>query len=197
MSEETKAERRARREAELGAKQRALPDKRYGVIYADPAWQFGTWSENGKDRSAENHYPCMPTAAICALPVQTIAAGDCVLFLWATVPMLPAALQVMEAWGFAYKSHLIWYKEKVANGYWSRNRPELLLIGTRGKKIPAPAPGTQSQSLIKIRATKHSKKPAWFAELIEELYPTLPRVELFARGNVRPGWDGWGNEFVA
>ena len=101
------AEKKARRdqlEAELGARQRALPDKRYGVIYADPPWRFEPYSRiTGMDRAAENHYPTSPTAEIKALNVKSIAAADCVLFLWATVPMLEHAFGVMRASGFEPK----------------------------------------------------------------------------------------------
>src|SRR5580704_6793048 len=106
-----KKARRARLEAELGARQRALPDKRYGVIYADPPWRFEPYSRiTGMDRAAENHYPTSPIAEIKALNVRSIAATDCVLFLWATVPMLELALGVMRAWGFEPKSSFAWGK---------------------------------------------------------------------------------------
>ena len=128
-----KRARRARLEAELGARQRALPDKRYGVIYADPPWRFEPYSRvTGMDRAAENHYPTSPLAEIKTLDVKAIAAADSVLFLWATVPMLPEALEVMETWGCGYKSHAIWAKDRVGTGYWFRNQHELLLVGTRG-----------------------------------------------------------------
>jgi hypothetical protein len=98
---------RARREAELGAKQRALPNKRYGVILADPPWRFQPYSrETGLDRSADNHYPTSPLAEIKTLDVESIAAADCVLFLWATAPMLPHAIEVMEAWALPTKPAL-------------------------------------------------------------------------------------------
>jgi N6-adenosine-specific RNA methylase IME4 len=136
-----KQERRARREAELGRRQRELPDKRYGVILADPPWRFEPYSRvTGMDRAADNHYPTSPLDEIKALSVKGIAATDSVLFLWATVPMLPQALDVMAAWGFAYKSSLAWAKDHVGTGYWVRNKHELLLIGTRGS-VPAPAAG--------------------------------------------------------
>jgi hypothetical protein len=101
----TKAERRAEREAELGAKQLALPTKRYGVIYADSPWRFEPYSrETGMDRSPENHYPTSTTTVIAERNVAGIAADDCVLFLWATARMLREAMRVMEAWGFEYRS---------------------------------------------------------------------------------------------
>ena len=143
-----KREQRVRREAELGERQRALPDRRCGVIYADPPWRFEPYSrDTGMDRAADNHYPTSPLEEIKALSVPSIAAPDCVLFLWATVPMLPQALEVMSAWGFTYKSNFAWAKNRMGTGYWNRNKHELLLIGTCGH-IPAPAMGTQAVSLI-------------------------------------------------
>lgn len=189
-----KRARRAARETELAdratAASKSLAKKLYPVIYADPPWQFGTWSENGRDRAADNHYPTMTLDKLKAMPVP--AAKDCVLFLWATVPMLPQALEVMAAWGFTYKSHCIWLKDRTGTGYWFRNRHELLLVGTRGN-VPAPAPGEQVDSVIPCKVGRHSEKPAAFAELIDGYFPTLEGIELFARGP-RLGWDVWGAE---
>lgn len=187
---------RKRKEEALAAKQCALPADRFGVIYADPEWSFETYSENGKDRSADNHYPTSPTEEICKRDVPSMAADDCVLFLWATVPMLPDALRVMEAWGFAYKSQFVWLKNKPGTGYWNRNQHELLLVGTRGK-IPAPAPGDQWLSIVTADAGRHSEKPATFYDLIEAYFPNLPKIELNARGPARKGWAVWGNEAQA
>jgi N6-adenosine-specific RNA methylase IME4 len=192
-----KKEMRSAKEAALGAKQMALPDKRYGVIYADPEWRFEPWSrDSGMDRAPENHYPTTKTIDIMARPVGDIAAEDCVLFLWATSAMLPHALMVMTAWGFDYKTHAIWNKvrkgEQGGTGYWFTGEHELLLLGTRGQ-VPAPAPGTQWKSVIFADAGKHSEKPEIFAKLIEHYFPTLPRIELNAR-RAREGWDSWGNE---
>lgn len=188
-----KKERRAERERDLAAKQSALPEKRYGVIYADPEWRFEVYSrDTGLDRAADNHYPTSETDAICARPVNDIAADDCVLFLWATVPMLPDALKVMGAWGFTYKSHCIWAKDRIGTGYWFRNQHELLLVGTKGN-VPAPAMGTQIESLVDAPVERHSEKPAKFYELIEDYFPNLPKIELNARAE-RPGWDAWGYE---
>ena len=190
----TKAGRRAAREAELAAKQAALPTKRYGVIVADPEWRWEPYSrETGMDRSADNHYPTSATGIIAARDVPSIAADDCVLFLWATVPMLPDALRVMAAWGFQYKSHAVWDKVHIGTGYWFRNRHELLLVGTKGA-IPAPAMGEQIASVRTIVRKQHSAKPEQFLELIEQYFPNLPKIELNRRGPARPGWDAWGNE---
>lgn len=192
-----KQEARTVREVELAAEQRALPDKRYGVILADPEWRFEVYSrDTGMDRAADNHYPTSATDAICARPVGDIAAKDCVLFLWATVPMLPDALRVLAAWGFEYKSHCIWKKDRIGTGYWFRNAHELLLVGTRGE-IPAPAMGTQYISAIDAPLGEHSAKPDIFLTMIEAYFPTLPKIELNRRGPARPGWDAWGNEAEA
>jgi N6-adenosine-specific RNA methylase IME4 len=186
-----KRDKRAAKETELGARQRALPNRRYGVLYADPPWRFEPWSrETGMDRAADNHYPTLQLSDV--LDARSIAADDCVLFLWATVPMLPEALCLMERWGFCYKSHFVWLKDRIGTGYWNRNKHELLLVGTRGD-IPAPAPGEQYASVIEAPLGEHSAKPPAFAEMIEEMYPHLPAIELFARAP-RLGWDVWGNE---
>ncbi len=191
---ELKKRQRARREQALADKSVAkgveAGGKTYGVIYADPPWRFETYSEAGKGRSAENHYPTMTVADICGIEVP--AAADSVLYLWATVPMLPEALQVMAAWGFEYKSHLVWVKDRAGTGYWARNRHELLLIGTKGR-MPAPALGEQGASVIEAPVGRHSEKPPAFAELIERLFPASSKLEMFCR-KPRQGWDTAGNE---
>lgn len=191
-----KKERREQREADLGKMQRALPDEKFGVIYADPEWRFEVYSrESGMDRAADNHYPTSETDKICTRPVGSIAADDCVLFLWATVPMLRDALRVMAAWGFEYKSHAVWMKDRIGTGYWFRNQHELLLVGTKGD-IPAPAQGTQLPSVFGGKVGRHSEKPACVYTMIETYFPSLPKVELNARRG-RPGWKSWGNEAPA
>jgi N6-adenosine-specific RNA methylase IME4 len=188
-----KQERRASRETNLAATIKALPDKRFGVILADPEWKFEVWNEaTGSDRSAANHYATSELADIKARDVPSIAAKDCVLFLWATVPMLAQAIEVMAAWGFAYKSHCVWEKDQVGTGYWFRNEHELLLVGTRGD-VPAPAPGTQWSSRIPGPVRDPSEKPDEFYEMIEAYFPTLPKIELNARKR-RDNWEAWGAE---
>jgi N6-adenosine-specific RNA methylase IME4 len=192
-STKVKQVKRTEREQTLAAKQRALPKKKYGVIGADPEWKFETWSENGMDRSADNHYPTSELEKIKARDVQSIAADDCVLFLWGTVPMTPQALEVMAAWGFRYVTNFVLVKAKAGTGEWNRNRHELLFVGVKGNP-PAPAPGTQWDSVIEAPTGKHSEKPEAWLELIEAYFPTLPKIELNRRGAARPGWDAWGNE---
>lgn len=169
--------------------------QKYPVIYADPPWQFAVRSEvTGREKSAENHYPTMPTDDICLLfnKIGSPAGRDAVLFLWATNPMLPDALRVMAAWGFAYVHHWIWDKQVAGTGYWGRDRHELLLIGRRGD-VPAPLSGSQPETVYSEQKGRHSAKPDFYAETIERLYPGVPRLELFCRAP-RPGWDAWGYE---
>jgi N6-adenosine-specific RNA methylase IME4 len=192
---EAKKSARAERETDLAAAtvaaSEALGTKLYGVIYADPPWRFEPYSrDTGMDRAADNHYPTMTTEDICGMDIP--AADDCALFLWATAPMLPQALSVMQAWGFSYKSHWIWLKDKIGTGYWGRNKHELLLIGTRGSP-PAPAPGEQPDSVILASLAGHSVKPPHFAEMIEHMFPHAALLEMFAR-SPRLGWDVWGNQ---
>jgi N6-adenosine-specific RNA methylase IME4 len=181
--------------ADAGARLAGTVAKKFGVIYADPPWKFGVHSEvTGREKSAENHYPTMPTDDIFALfaKIGEPAARDAVCFLWATNPMLPQGLATLEAWGFAYVHHWIWDKQVAGTGYWGRDRHELLLIGRRGEPA-TPLPGSQPETVHCERKGPHSAKPDWFAEQIEKLYPGVPKLEMFCR-KPRPGWDAWGFE---
>ncbi len=213
-----KAERRAAKEAELGARVAAWPTRRYGLILADPEWRYEPFSrETGLDRAAENHYPTSTLADICARDVAAIAAPDCVLALWAIVPMLAEAFCVLDAWGFGrfdrdpasghlgldkregrYVSSGVWTKHSpgfgIGLGFWFRVDHEILLLATRGRP-PAPVPGTQARSIFDVPASRvHSAKPDLVAEILEGYFPTVPKIELNRRGPARPGWDAWGNE---
>lgn len=170
---------------------KSLSKEVYAVLYADPPWRFEPYSrDTGLDRAADNHYPTLTLDELQALKVP--AANDAALFLWATNPMLPEAIALMAAWGFTYKTNFVWVKDRVGTGYWNRSRHELLLVGTRGR-VPAPAYGEQYDSVIEAARERHSAKPAAAAEMIEDIFPNLARIELFARGP-RLGWEVWGNE---
>lgn len=189
---------RDEREAELATRITALPDKKFGVILADPEWRFEPYSrDTGMDRAADNHYPTSALDEIKERPVWDISAKDCALFLWATSPMLLQALDVMQAWGFEYKSQVVWHKIRPGKGrgtgYWFTGEHEILLLGTRGN-VPAPAPGSQFPSIFQAPVGEHSAKPDFAAEMIEAYFPNLPKIELNRRGAARPGWDAWGNE---
>lgn len=162
----------------------------FPVIYADPPWQYDFPVSDS--RRIENQYPTMPIEDICALPVESIAAPDGILFLWATTPFLKKGLRVLEAWGFEYRTSMVWVKPSIGPGQWVRQRHEYLLIGVRGS-IPTPKGENKPDSVIEAPREEHSKKPEVVYNIIESMYPELPKVELFCR-NPREGWIAWGNE---
>ena len=173
-----------------------FPNKKYSVIYADPPWSYKDKRCNG---NAADHYPTMCIEDICSLPVQDLSADNCVLFLWATYPMLKEAVKVIEAWGFKYKSiGFQWVKQnRSGNGYffglgrWTRGNTEPCLIAVKGK--PHRASNSVSQ-LIFAPLRAHSQKPDITRDKIKELMgEDHSYIELFAR-NKTPGWDVWGNE---
>lgn len=166
--------------------------RRYPIILADPPWRYENPPMGGSNRSIENHYPTMTLDEICALPVEQIAADDALLYLWATAPKLAECLDVIDAWGFEYRTNIVWVKDKIGMGYHARSQHELLLIAKRGT-MPPPIAGQQPSSVIEAPRQEHSAKPAIFAETIERLYPGVGRIELFCR-SPRPGWDVWGNQ---
>jgi N6-adenosine-specific RNA methylase IME4 len=197
-----KQQRRAEREQLLGAEQLALPDQKFGVIVEDYEWDYEVWSrETGMDRHAANHYPVSQDAHTAEEIVErtqdrfACAADNCVLFMWTTVPHLAVAIDVLRQRGFRYVSNYAWGKDRAGTGHWNRNKHEHLLIGVRGS-VPAPAPGTQWDSLILAAAGEHSAKPERFLDMIEGYFPSLPKIELNRRGPPRPGWWAWGNEAI-
>jgi N6-adenosine-specific RNA methylase IME4/ParB-like chromosome segregation protein Spo0J len=185
---------RAEREVKLATKITALPDAKFGVIVGDPEWDDDVYSrETGMNRHPANHYPTSDIETIKKRPVASIAADDCVLFLWTTNQHLDVAIDVLRAWGFGYRSDYVWRKPSAGTGFWNRSVHETLLIGTRGKP-PCPAPGTQWDSVIDADRGEHSAKPEIFLEMIEAYFPNVPKIELNRRGPARPGWSAWGNE---
>ncbi len=162
----------------------------YPVIYADPPWCYEHVKTDS--RAIENQYPTMSLEGICALKVQALATPDATLFLWATSPKLAEAMQVITSWGFVYRSSMVWVKDRLGMGYYARQCHEMLLIATKGSP-PTPKEGNRPRSVVEAPIGKHSSKPAVFAELIEKMYPELPKVELFCR-SPREGWSAWGNQ---
>jgi len=174
----------------------------YGVLIADPPWQYRNAGGNG---AAENHYATMATPDICALPIGHLVTRDAVLYLWATWPMLPDALQVIDAWGFTYKTGLPWIKTQgepavdlwgelqwtpaMGTGFWVRGCSELLLIAVRGQ-VAVPEEADRYLGLLAPRVA-HSRKPDHIYQLAER-HPG-PYLELFARRR-QPGWDVFGSE---
>ena len=170
-------------------------DKKYNIIYADPPWSYKDKKCNG---ACEFHYKTMNIKDICDLPIQRITEKDCVLFLWVTYPMLKEAMQLIDAWGFKYKTiGFQWVKQnKSGHGFFfglgrgTRGNTECCLIATKGK--PQRVDNSVGQLIISP-LREHSKKPDEAREKIVKLMGDVPRIELFARQHA-DGWDCWGNE---
>jgi N6-adenosine-specific RNA methylase IME4/ParB-like chromosome segregation protein Spo0J len=218
---EVKKHQRAKRERDVGEKQRKLPSGRCGLIYADVPRHFIVWDDaTGLDRSPENHYPTLSFEQLSAFPIDNIAAEDCILIFWSTAASLIDDIEIIAEWGFVslrprnpdgklvrdpetlllhdegdghYCSMQVWDKMKIGLGYWFRDRHEFILIAVRGNPV-APALGTQDESIFTEAKGKHSAKPQHVVEMIERLWPNTPKIELFCRGSGRPGWKVWGNE---
>jgi N6-adenosine-specific RNA methylase IME4 len=183
----------------------ALPQGQFGVILADPPWKFEHWGKATVcGRDTETHYPLMTMDTIRGLPVADAAAVDCVLFIWVTWPLLKSCLEVIEAWGFVYKTcGFAWVKAdntqtdffqeelkaEMKLGYWTRANSEVCLLATRGK--PKRLNADVRQAII-APSREHSRKPDGVHERIERLVGG-PYLELFARQQ-RAGWTVWGNE---
>lgn len=173
--------------------------QKYSIIYADPPWSFKTYSDKGKGRSAERHYPTMRKEDIQRLPIKRIAEKNSVLFLWVTAPCLIEGIELITAWGFTYKTvAFTWVKQNKKSdgiftgmGYYTRSNAEHCLLATRGKGLERKSCSVSSVVLSHIE--RHSKKPDAVRERIVELFGDMPRIELFAREQA-DGWDCWGNE---
>jgi N6-adenosine-specific RNA methylase IME4 len=174
-----------------------FPNKKYQIIYADPPWSYRDKALAG-NRGACCKYPIMSIDEIKNLPIQNITAKNCILFLWITMPKLNEVFQVINAWGFEYKTNAFtWIKRnKKSNswfwgmGRWTRANAELCLLATKGKPKRVNA---GIHSIIDSPIGEHSKKPDIAREKIVELCGDLSRIELFAREQ-HEGWDVWGDE---
>lgn len=170
---------------------------KYNIIYADPPWAYADKALAG-NRGACCKYPVMDTDKIGELPVKQIAADDCVLFMWVTMPKLNECFELIKAWGFEYKTcGFVWVKKNKKSdslfwgmGRWTRANAEICLIATKGKPKRIAA---NVHSVIMSPIQEHSKKPHETRERIVQLCGDVPRIELFAR-QYAEGWDCWGNE---
>jgi N6-adenosine-specific RNA methylase IME4 len=177
-----------------------LGGRKFQTIMADPPWRFT--NRTGKiapEHRRLNRYETMTLADICALPVADVAEEPAHLYMWVPNALLPDGLEVMKAWGFNYKSNIIWHKIRKDGGsdgrgvgFYFRNVTEVLLFGTRGKNARTLAPGRRQVNMIETRKREHSRKPDEQYELIESC-SRGPYLELFARGT-RPGWTYWGKQ---
>lgn len=174
--------------------------RQFGTILADPPWQFQ--NRTGKvapEHKRLNRYGTMTLDDIMRLPVAEAAAEVSHLYLWVPNALLPEGLAVMQAWGFQYKSNLVWHKIRKDGGpdgrgvgFYFRNVTELILFGVRGKNARTLDPARSQVNFIATRKREHSRKPDEQYPLIEACSPG-PFLELFARGE-RPGWSVWGNQ---
>lgn len=165
-----------------------LSETKYQLIYADPPWRYDGGVD--KTREIENHYNTMSIEDICAMEIP--AEEDCVLFLWATQSQLVFAMRTIDAWGFTYKTGMVWDKMTPGMGYYWRGVHELLLLGTKGSP-GAPKQDKRPVSLLRVRRCAHSAKPPEVYSMIESMYPDKTKFELFQRVS-RPGWNGMGNQ---
>ncbi|MDE2005994.1 MAG: S-adenosylmethionine-binding protein [Rhodospirillales bacterium] len=178
----------------------AIGGRAFATILADPPWQFS--NRTGKvapEHRRLSRYGTMTLEAICALPVADLAAPVSHLYLWVPNALLPQGLQVLAAWGFEYKSNLVWHKVRKDGGpdgrgvgFYFRNVTELVLFGVRGRNARTLAPGRRQVNYLATRKREHSRKPDEIYPIIEACSPA-PRIELFARGT-RPGWTVWGDQ---
>jgi len=174
--------------------------KKFYTILADPPWQF----QNRTGKMAPEHkrlsrYPTMSLQEIKDLPVEAIVKETAHLYLWVPNALLAEGLQVMDNWGFTYKTNLIWYKirkdggpDRRGVGFYFRNVTEMILFGVRGKNVRTLQPGRSQENIISTQKREHSRKPDEQYDLIESCSPG-PYLELFARGP-RKNWTVWGNQ---
>ena len=175
-------------------------DRSFATVLADPPWQF----QNRTGKVAPEHhrlsrYSTMTLDEIKAIPVATAAQDTAHLYLWVPNALLPEGLAVMQAWGFQYKSNLVWHKVRKDGGpdgrgvgFYCRNTTELVLFGTRGRNARTLAPGRRQVNILKTQKREHSRKPDEFYDIVESCSPG-PFLEMFARGT-RAGWSSWGNQ---
>jgi N6-adenosine-specific RNA methylase IME4 len=142
-----------------------LPPGKFNLIYADPPWEY-SFITNSK-WAVENHYPTLSTEQLCEFPISKVAAKDSILFLWATSPKLADAMQLIQSWGFNYRSSMVWVKNGLGMGYYARQNHEFLLIATKGN-WPVPPPRARPPSVINANRTRHSAKPEAAYEILEK-----------------------------
>lgn len=162
--------------------------KYYDIIYADPPWRYE--HPISDSRRIENQYPTMDLEEIKRVEIP--ACDNCLLLLWATAPKLEESIEVMNAWGFRYRTCLIWDKKIIGMGYWFRSQHEILLVGVKGNFSP-PKAEMRISSIFSEKKKEHSLKPDSIRKLIEKWYPDKSKIELFARKHIF-GWDVMGNE---
>lgn len=174
-----------------------LPEKRYHILYADPPWFYQSAQFDANrgilTSAAHFHYPTVKTDVMCEWPIQDICEDDCLMFMWTTGPKLGESIELGRAWGFEYVTvAFVWDKCRLNSGNYTMSSTEFCQLFKRGK-IPQPRGKKNAKQLHSIMRTRHSEKPPRFRTLIELMFPTQSKIELFARQKFK-GWDCWGNE---
>lgn len=187
-----KQERKMELAAAIRAEPAPLPTGPFRVIVADPPWSYEKRAGDGTQRG-QTSYPTMTIEALRALPIGGLAAEDAILWLWTTNAHMPEAFTLLDAWGFEHKTVLTWVKDRMGTGDWLRGQTEHCLMAVKGKPVTLL---TNQTTVLLAPVREHSTKPAPFYEMVEALCPGS-KVELFARGPVRPGWVAWGAEAEA
>jgi N6-adenosine-specific RNA methylase IME4 len=174
------------REIKEGVSEIPLPKEKFSIIYADPPWEY-KWSTRG---AAAHHYNTENLDKLKKIKVP--AEKNAVMFMWATNPKLNEALELLKAWGFEYKTNMVWVKDKFGTGWWVRGQHEILLLGTKGK-VKTPSHHLRPSSVINAARVGHSKKPGEIYRIIEKMFPDMKYLEMFARSE-RENWISWGLE---
>ena len=185
-----------------------LPSKKYDIIYADPPWDYGGKMQYDKSTiksenkgfeknifisSASFKYPTLKLKELKQLDVNSIAADDCLLFMWTTGPQLANAIELGNSWGFEYKTvAFVWDKMIHNPGRYTLSQTEFVIVLKKGR-LPSPRGARNIRQLIEIKRNKHSEKPLKVIEGITKMFPSQKKIELFARNNYE-GWDNWGLE---
>ena len=173
-----------------------LPNKKYSIIYSDPAWDYKGQKQHNKkesNKSVIDHYPTLTLKELKNIKVETITEDDCLLFMWTSSPHLDQAIDLGKSWGFNYITiAFVWDKQKVNPSYYTMSQVEICLLFKKGK-IPQPRGKRNIRQFISSCREKHSKKPDEIRDRINEMFPEQSKIELFAR-DTYIGWDKWGNE---
>jgi N6-adenosine-specific RNA methylase IME4 len=168
----------------------------YDVVYADPPWDYaGRTQQDGKSgvKSASNHYNTMTLTDLKNINIKNMTSKNAILFMWSSSPHLAQAIDLMDAWGFKYKTvAFVWYKEKTNPGYYTMSQCELCLVGLKGV-IPKPRGTRNERQFLSELRQRHSQKPNEIRTRIERMFPSQKKLEMFAR-EAKEGWDVFGNE---
>lgn len=175
-----------------------LPDRKYSIIYADPPWDYkGQKQHSGQGGTdtggSQSHYKTVPARDLKELDVPSICEDDCLLFMWITSPHLDQGIELGKAWGFKWSTvAFVWDKSKTNPGFYTMSQCELCVVMKRGK-IPTPRGARNVRQLVSSPRTQHSEKPSEVMLRIEKMFPSVEKIELFARSTAL-SWDSWGDE---